>query len=52
MHMFKFSLVPILFFVSCKSTESRKENQPVPKPIIIEKTDVIRKEFPQVDYVY
>lgn len=51
MHIFKLSTLPILLLVSCKSNDPIKDNQKAPPPIIIEKTDVIRREFPKVEYV-
>lgn len=51
MYTCKITLVATLLLVSCESPTFNNKVPNSGKPILVDKTDIIKKEFPKVDYV-
>lgn len=44
------TIISLLALVSCNTTDIKNERVPKPKPITVDQTDIIKKDFPKVDY--
>jgi hypothetical protein len=44
------TIIALLALVSCNTPDNKSEKGPIPKPITVNQTDIIKTDFPKVDY--